>query len=536
MDQDQDVNGSSSLEMKRENRSRSRSPVEQKERGSRDGSRGGRGRYDNRSSRGQNNHRVYVANIPYESKWTEVKDLFRKEVGEVNYVELFQDESGKFRGCGVVEMKDNASVQKAIDTLHKYEYRGRTLVVKEDFEVERDKHGRPITRTSRERGMSMNNNFGGGIVGSGSSSQYNTYGLSPQFLESLGIQGPLTCKVFVANLDYKVDSKKLEEVFKLSGKVVNIDLKTDEEGNSKGHGTVTFDHPVEAVQAISMFNGQKLFARTMSVRMDKFKSDESDGLPAKLPTGLQSVGKGLGAGGQPLNLNKSFNVANLGATSAAVSGGSSAIGMGGASSGGLGAMAGGATNLGMGMGAGNMGNMGNMMANNMNAMASVSGMGLNTAMGSNMGMNAAMGTGFTGNMGAAAGLGIGATGANMGLATNTNMMAAMGGGATGMGAGTALGLGAGIPNTGGSFGDMNRLSFNQSTQSSDTVMVENLPASYTWQALRDRFRDVGDVRFAEMKGRGSGLIRFKAERVAQRAVDLMNGIRIDGRPIQVRLY
>ena len=32
-----------------------------------------------------------------------------------------------------------------------------------------------------------------------------TFGLSPQFLESLNITGPLHNRIFVANLDYKVD-------------------------------------------------------------------------------------------------------------------------------------------------------------------------------------------------------------------------------------------------------------------------------------------------------------------------------------------
>lgn len=51
-------------------------------------------------------------------------------------------------------------------------------------------------------------------------------------------------------LDYKVDEKKLREVFKLAGRVVSIDLLTDKDGKSRGFGTVEFEHPVEAVQAI----------------------------------------------------------------------------------------------------------------------------------------------------------------------------------------------------------------------------------------------------------------------------------------------
>lgn len=60
-----------------------------------------------------------------------------------------------------------------------------------------------------------------------------------------------------------------------------------------------FEHPVEAVQAISMFSNQMLFDRKMSVRMDRV-GDKGDGLPARLPEGLKAIGMGLGANGAPL--------------------------------------------------------------------------------------------------------------------------------------------------------------------------------------------------------------------------------------------
>jgi hypothetical protein len=101
---------------------------------------------------------------------------------------------------------------------------GRKIVVKEDFDVDRDKYGRIITEKDRERmssadqrarsvsprrgggggrsrgggGMSSGGG-GGGMVGFG-----NTYGLSTRFLESLGIDCELHTRVFVANLDYDV--------------------------------------------------------------------------------------------------------------------------------------------------------------------------------------------------------------------------------------------------------------------------------------------------------------------------------------------
>ena len=70
---------------------------------------------------------------------------------------------------------------------------------------------------------------GGGGMGSGGMSRFGkqTYGLSPQFLDSLGIDGSLHNRLFVANLAYSVDEKKLREVFRLAGRVVTAELNRD---------------------------------------------------------------------------------------------------------------------------------------------------------------------------------------------------------------------------------------------------------------------------------------------------------------------
>lgn len=64
---------------------------------------------------------------------------------------------------------------------------------------------------------------------------------------------------------------KIFEIFGLAGKIIWMDLHTDKEGRMKGTGVIQFSHPIEAVQAVSMFNGQRLYDRTLSVKMDKFE-------------------------------------------------------------------------------------------------------------------------------------------------------------------------------------------------------------------------------------------------------------------------
>ena len=165
--------------------------------------RGGGG--DRKTRRGTANKKIFVSNLPYEIKWQEVKDLFKQEVGEVMYVELFNDESGKPRGAGVMEFPTQEMAKKATKEMHRFDYKGRKIVVKRDFDAERDKYGRIVDRTGGGgRGYSGGRDRrgdGGGGGGSHESMEAemvhhgedlgNTFGLSPQFLDSLNIIGPL---------------------------------------------------------------------------------------------------------------------------------------------------------------------------------------------------------------------------------------------------------------------------------------------------------------------------------------------------------
>ncbi len=72
------------------------------------------------------------------------QDMFREHVGDVTYVELFSDENDKPRGCGILEFGSKDLAKKAVDKMHRFDLKGRKLVVKEDFDVERDKQGRIV--------------------------------------------------------------------------------------------------------------------------------------------------------------------------------------------------------------------------------------------------------------------------------------------------------------------------------------------------------------------------------------------------------
>lgn len=61
-----------------------------------------------------------------------------------------------------------------------------------------------------------------------------------------------------------------------------MDLQLDKDGKTKGMAVVEYSHPIEAVQAVSMLNNQRLFDRTIAVRMDRYPKEverREGGLP-----------------------------------------------------------------------------------------------------------------------------------------------------------------------------------------------------------------------------------------------------------------
>jgi len=374
------------------NRDRSRSPMDRKP-------------AMNKSRSRRPTRRIQVSNIPYEYKWQDLKDLFRQEVGEVTYVDLYKDDNGRPRGTGVVEFATEDNAAKAIEKMHRYEIGDRNIIVKEDHgdgnrssNRGRDNDRMPATNTafggisrmSDLQNMASMANLAAGMGGGGSVGvDYgNTYGLSTQFIESLGINSPLVNRVFVANLDYSVDEEKLHEVFKIAGKVINVELSKDPETKkSRGFGVVEFDHPVEAVQAISMLNGQWFFERKLSVRMDRINDNKKKdtGGSSKLPAGLKGIGMGLGFNGSALTdvscLSTTTN--NVPSTNNSLGGMPDASRMSAAA------------------GMGNMGLM-NQSAGLMGAGGGASGfnaMGMNPGMADNFGGNDGLATAMSGMLG-----------------------------------------------------------------------------------------------------------------------------------------
>jgi RNA recognition motif-containing protein len=94
---------------------------------------------------------IYVGNLSYEVTEEDLKEAF-EVFGEVETVKILKDnDTGRSKGFGFVEMSNNADAQSAINGLNDKELKERTLKVNK---------ARPRTENSGGRG-----GFGGGRRG-----------------------------------------------------------------------------------------------------------------------------------------------------------------------------------------------------------------------------------------------------------------------------------------------------------------------------------------------------------------------------------
>ncbi|CAB3408135.1 unnamed protein product [Caenorhabditis bovis] len=415
-------------DVKREKRSRSRSPRRNRPVGGASG----------------NDRMVFITNIPYEVRWVELKNLVREKGGEVVFVELLEDRNGKPKGNAVVEFETRASAENCVTNLSKFEFKGRSLIVKEIRDPVAFFRG-----IKNETGIDYLARTGGGgaprsgkepIERAARSGTYELFGLNMDFLRQLNIEPPLCERIFVANLAFNVGTDKIYEVFGMAGKITWLDFRIDKEGKTKGACVIQYSHPIEAVQAVSMFHGQRLYDRSLIVKMDQFEKIETDKKEGGLPRGLDSIGMGLGADGAPL--------ANV----------SAVFGSGGGS-----------------------------VAEPLQPFSAPTSAPF---------MSGGFGSG--GN----------------GMSANSFTQSVLGNQSYG---------GPAFPaDTSGFGGHPSRM-----------IVIRNLPNDYTWQIVRDRVRQFGDVEAVDIVSPGAARVRFSNIPDAERARTALFGTTVEGRVINV---
>ncbi|KAI7863300.1 hypothetical protein BDF14DRAFT_1942369 [Spinellus fusiger] len=185
--------------------------------------------------------RVYVGNLSYDTKWHHLKDfmregknhpkdkeerrrltpLFSYTAGTVVHADIMTSASGRSKGCGVVEYKRPEDAQNAIRMMHKSEFMGRPVFVREDLKGEASTATREV---------------------------------------------PEECHLFVGNLPFFASWQDLKDLFRKAGRVRHTDIITDPETRrSTGAGIVIFDDARDARTAIEMYSGYDWQGRRLEV-------------------------------------------------------------------------------------------------------------------------------------------------------------------------------------------------------------------------------------------------------------------------------
>ncbi|KAF9901707.1 hypothetical protein EC991_005778 [Linnemannia zychae] len=223
--------------------------------------------------------RVYVGNLSYDVKWTNLKD-FMREIGPVAHADVLLGRDGRSKGCGVVEYQNADDARAAIRKLNDVVLMGRPVFVREDRESE--------SRIGFSGGRSGANAPAAAAGGAGARRDVNTR------------------QIYVANLPYSINWKDLKDLFRKAGPVDRADIFQDREGRSRGTGTVSFDSAHDVGRAISMFNGYDWHGRRIEVREDKFGPPAGGARPAASSSSSRyEPSRDFGRGGDSYGYNSS---------------------------------------------------------------------------------------------------------------------------------------------------------------------------------------------------------------------------------------
>ncbi|VDK23037.1 unnamed protein product [Taenia asiatica] len=236
--------------------------------------------------------RVVIANIPYHVTWNKLKQIFRDQLGFTGYLRLMKS-NGRPNGMGLMEFKSIEGAEKAIEKMHRFEIGDRRIIVREETLRDQERMASmefdgPSNPSIDVGGGMMPPNAGPGMPpqprGSAGAAVPGVANLTPTVLEGMGVRGPITDSLYISNLDYGVDWRKIKDIFKIAGRVIHASVKQDDEGRSKGVAVVRFEHPYEALLAWSMLNGQTINDRPIRVKIDRDGSHAPPHLPIFPPT------------------------------------------------------------------------------------------------------------------------------------------------------------------------------------------------------------------------------------------------------------
>jgi len=202
-------------------------------------------------------NRDYVTNLSYHTTWQNLKDHMRS-AGEVVYADVFSDDKGRSKGCGIVEFQTAEEALTAINTLNETLLDGRDIYIREDKE---DKNIKKYATESVSPSIVLKVNRST-LSSTKTSNSYTKK--SSEHNDRKGRQ------IFIRNLPYSSSWQELKDTFMECGKIIRADVLVGADGRSNGQGTILFESIDDAQKAIDTFNDTEFMGRVISVHEDKF--------------------------------------------------------------------------------------------------------------------------------------------------------------------------------------------------------------------------------------------------------------------------
>lgn len=182
---------------------------------------------------------IFVQQLAARLRTKELIAFFEK-VGPVKEAQIVKDRvSGRSKGVGYVEFKDESSVAPAIQLT------GQKLL------------GIPIIAQLTE-------------------AEKNRQARNTEASSSNKHSAPFH-RLYVGNIHFSIDESDLQSVFEPFGELEFVQLQKDETGRSRGYGFVQFRDPNQAREALEKMNGYDLGGRAIRVGLgnDKFTPENT---------------------------------------------------------------------------------------------------------------------------------------------------------------------------------------------------------------------------------------------------------------------
>ncbi|KFA61349.1 hypothetical protein S40285_05861 [Stachybotrys chlorohalonatus IBT 40285] len=259
------------------------------------------------ASPGGGGRQLYVANLPFNIGWQDLKDLFRQaaRIGGVIRADVHLGPDGRPKGSGIVVFENPEDARTAIQQFNGYDWQGRQLEVREDrYAGAGGGGGGNVPGFSGRGGYGggMRGGFGGGFGRGGFGGGRGGFGFGGRGgfsggsggSSAGGFEAPATGPVppnpftdnatagadrsetiYVRNLPWSTSNDDLVELFTTIGKVEQAEIQYEPSGRSRGSGVVRFDSAETAETAIAKFQGYQYGGRPLNLSFVKYLNQQT---------------------------------------------------------------------------------------------------------------------------------------------------------------------------------------------------------------------------------------------------------------------